>query len=168
MLDHEGYQRLAKLVEELTDKKHLDQEPVLLKRFKALCKTSDANIQSSFELLLDRLKAPHAQVSVLLHCTHKPLVAAHAHVYTAHTLRSCSPSTLHGAFRPALAQCKESMLGHGLVANRSTTLSAFCMMQMSQLLSSCGNAKHVLGPEGGVACSKHWMSCIENLFIRHR
>lgn len=62
MLDHESQQRLTKLIEELTDKKHLDQEPTLLKGFKALCKTSDVNIERAFELLLDRLKAPHAQV----------------------------------------------------------------------------------------------------------
>lgn len=64
MLDHESHQRLAKLIEDLTDKKNLDQDPILLKRLKGLCKTSDVNIASSFELLLDRLKAPHAQVSI--------------------------------------------------------------------------------------------------------
>ncbi|KAK9825982.1 hypothetical protein WJX74_003112 [Apatococcus lobatus] len=62
MLDHESHQRLAKLVEELTDKKRMDREPQLLRKLKGLCKVSDANIATCFELLLDRLKCPHAQV----------------------------------------------------------------------------------------------------------
>ena len=64
MLDHESHQRLTKLIEELTDKRRMDREPLLLKKLKTLCKESDANIATSFELLLDRLKCPNAQVRV--------------------------------------------------------------------------------------------------------
>lgn len=62
MLDHDSHQRLGKLIEDLTDKRRMDREPLLLRKLKALCKESDANIETCFELLLDRLKCPHAQV----------------------------------------------------------------------------------------------------------
>ncbi len=62
MLDASVLNKLAELVEKVTDKSRLDIDPISLQQLKLLCKASDDNVTEVFDLLLDRLKASDAQV----------------------------------------------------------------------------------------------------------
>lgn len=62
MLDASVLNKLAEVVEKVTDKSRLDIDPVSLQQLKLLCKASDDNVVEVFDLLLDRLKASDAQV----------------------------------------------------------------------------------------------------------
>ncbi len=62
MLDASVLNKLAEVIEKATDKRRLDVDPTALQQLKFLCKASDENVRSAFDLLLDRLKAQDAQV----------------------------------------------------------------------------------------------------------
>ncbi|EIE18629.1 hypothetical protein COCSUDRAFT_45128 [Coccomyxa subellipsoidea C-169] len=61
MLDASVLNKLAEVIEKATDKRRLDVDPTALQQLKFLCKASDENVRSAFDLLLDRLKAQDAQ-----------------------------------------------------------------------------------------------------------
>lgn len=62
MLDASVLNKLAEVIEKATDKRRLDVDPIALQQLKLLCKASDENVWSAFDLLLDRMKAQDAQV----------------------------------------------------------------------------------------------------------
>ena len=63
MLDAAVHRQLTALIDSATDKRKggaLDED--CLKAVKGICRQSDDNVLLAFELLMDRLKQPHAQV----------------------------------------------------------------------------------------------------------
>ena len=62
MLDYKVQQRLIKLLEAATDKKMPSVEPGVLKEIKSLVRTSNEYVASAHDVLMERLKARHAQV----------------------------------------------------------------------------------------------------------
>ncbi|CAL8464282.1 g3817 [Coccomyxa elongata] len=61
MIDASVLNKLAEVVEKVTDKSRLDIDPISLQQLKLLCKASHDNVIEVFDLLLDRLKASDAQ-----------------------------------------------------------------------------------------------------------
>ena len=72
MIDSAVLNKLVELVEQVTDKHRQDIDAVALKQLKLLCKASDDNVASAFDLLMDRLNSQDAQVqhSAPLHITY--------------------------------------------------------------------------------------------------
>lgn len=62
MLDASVLRKLVELVEKATSKRRTDVDPVALKQLKLLCKASDENVRSAFDLLMDQVKSQDAQV----------------------------------------------------------------------------------------------------------
>lgn len=71
MIDSAVLQQLIQLMEKLTDKRRLDMDEGALKQLKLLCRASDDNVASVFDLVMDRLASQDAQVrGTLVHGTH--------------------------------------------------------------------------------------------------
>ena len=62
MIDSAVLQQLIQLMEKLTDKRRLDMDDGALKQLKLLCRASDHNVASVFDLVMDRLASQDAQV----------------------------------------------------------------------------------------------------------
>jgi len=66
LVDTDVQQRVATLVEKLTDKRKFALDPELAKDVKRLCKASDANVRAAFDAITEQLKTNHAQVPLPL------------------------------------------------------------------------------------------------------
>lgn len=71
--------RLSALIEKVTDKSRSQLPEELIKQIKCICKSSQGDLNHVYVLLMEQLKAQHAQVQ---HCTVLPTLPTLAENFT--------------------------------------------------------------------------------------
>jgi hypothetical protein len=65
MLDATILNKISELIEKATSKRNTELDATIMKQLKLLCKASDENVRFTFDLLMDQMKAQHAQVRLI-------------------------------------------------------------------------------------------------------